>query len=340
MPTVALPYTDADMSVAISEMTPTFGELAPSGLFSEERISTSVVQVRREGDTIVALPAVERGGPATEANRLDKDAIFLPVPHIPHRDTLRPEEIQDMQDVDGSRITFEAEFSKRLARMRRRHDITHEYMAWLALTGRVVDGANAVIHDLYAIFGITKKTVNFFLTTAGTDVLAKCEEVYAHIEDNLKGEVMTGVEARVSPEFFNALIAHAKVEKYYVNYVNAMQIANAARVDTSGQTTGRIFLFGNILFREKRGTISTADGQSSRFMAANRGVAMPTGAGSTFAQVHAPPTTRSGVNRRPSELITVTTQDLPHDAGVEFKTQSNPMFLAKRPALLVDLQLA
>lgn len=340
MPTVALPYTDAELSSAISEITPTFGELAPSGLYAEERISTSIVQIRREGDTLVALPAVERGGPATIGDRLDSRAIFLPVPHIPHQDTLRPEEIQDMQNVDGERITFEAEMAKRMARMRRRHDITHEYMAWQALTGRVIDGANAVIHDLYAIFGITKKTVNFALTTAGTDVLVKCEEVIAHIEDNLKGEVMTGVEARVSPEFFNALITHAKVQPFYVNYANAMQIANPQRADTTGGTTGRTFLFGNILFREKRGAISTADGQSSRFVAANFGVAMPVGTGSTFAQVHAPPTTRAGVNRRPTDLITVTTKDLDHDAGVEFRTQSNPMFLPKRPALLVNLQLA
>ena len=57
--------------------------------------------------------------------------------------------------------------------------------------------------------------MNFALGTASTDVKAKCMEVLRHIEDNLRGEFMTSVQALVSPEFFDQLTSHDKVVKAY-----------------------------------------------------------------------------------------------------------------------------
>jgi hypothetical protein len=43
-------------------------------------------------------------------------------------------------------------------------------------------------------------------------------DVLRKIETELKGETMTGVLALVSPEFFDKLIGHAKVEDAYKYY--------------------------------------------------------------------------------------------------------------------------
>ena len=51
----------------------------------------------------------------------------------------------------------------------------------------------------------TGETIAFDLGNAGTNVKAKCLATLAAIEDNLKGEFMTGVHCLCSPEFFAAL---------------------------------------------------------------------------------------------------------------------------------------
>jgi hypothetical protein len=52
----------------------------------------------------------------------------------------------------------------------------------------VLDADNSVIENYFAAFGVAKKTVNFALGNAATDVRGKCMEVVRHIEDNLMGE--------------------------------------------------------------------------------------------------------------------------------------------------------
>jgi Phage major capsid protein E len=47
-------------------------------------------------------------------------------------------------------------------------------------------------------------------------VQAKCHEVLRDIEAELKGEIMTGVLALVSPGFFDKLIGHSKGEEIYI----------------------------------------------------------------------------------------------------------------------------
>jgi len=48
------------------------------------------------------------------------------------------------------------------------------------------------------VFGITQKSVDFALGTDSTDIDAKINEVLRHIEDNLLGEVMTGVTSALA----------------------------------------------------------------------------------------------------------------------------------------------
>jgi hypothetical protein len=49
-------------------------------------------------------------------------------------------------------------------------------------------------------------------------VQAKCHEVLRDTEAELKGEIMTGVLALVSPGFFDKLIGHSKGEEIYKNF--------------------------------------------------------------------------------------------------------------------------
>ena len=94
-----------------------------------------------------------------------------------------------------------------------------------------------MIYDLYDEFGIAPGSVPFELGNANTNVKSKCAEVLRYLEDNLKGEFMTGIHVLCSPEFFDALTGHAKVEKAYTYWQQGAVLINDMR---AGFTFGGI----------------------------------------------------------------------------------------------------
>ena len=142
--------------------------------------------------------------------------------------------------------------------MRNKHAITLEYLRMGALKGVILDADGSTLYDLYSEFGITAKTVSFALGTATTEVLLKVLEVKRHIEDNLKGEFMTGIMCLCSQGFFDAFTTHAKVKEAYMYFQRNQQLGNDYR-------TG--FTFGGITFEEYRGQATDAAGNVRKFIA-------------------------------------------------------------------------
>lgn len=102
--------------------------------------------------------------------------------------------------------------ARHLETMRNKHAITLEHLRMGALKGIILDADGSTLYNLYDEFGITPKAINFALATDSTNVRQKCVDTLAHIEENLRGEFMTNVRCLCSPEFFEKLIAHPKVE--------------------------------------------------------------------------------------------------------------------------------
>ncbi|MFD1330716.1 major capsid protein [Methylopila musalis] len=279
----------------------------------------------------------------TVADREPGEAIYFEIPHFPHMDYITPKDLQDMVTVLGRAgvrpRTLDDEMVKRLFTIMNKHKITREYVRSGALKGLIKDGRGRVLYDLYQAFGITKKVVDFELDDANTDVNAKCDEVLGHMQDNIRGETMTGAEAIVSPEFFNKLVGHPNVEKYWLQTQFAGQLAATERQRLGGQW-GRLFEHQTLLFREYRGSApikSPAGGVTNeRFVAANKGHAYPTGTQSAFATYDAPPHDVRYANL-PGIEVSISPKVLDHGAGVELQSQSNPLALCRRPEVLVEV---
>ena len=196
-----------------------------------------------------------------------------------------------------------------------------------ALKGNILDADGSTLYNLYNEFEITPKTVNFALGTAGTDVKKKCLEVVRHIEDNLKGEVMREVHCLVSSEFFDALTSHSKVKEAYERW----QDGAALRNDMRGG-----FPFGGIVFEEYRGQATDAEGTTRRFIAAGEGHCFPVGTMNSFVTYFAPADFNETVNTLGLPLYAKQTARK-FDRGIEIHTQSNPLPLCLRPAVLVKV---
>lgn len=327
---INFPYTYMDLSSAIDVVPNQFGRINELDIFPSKGSRSTIVQLRYRNGEVVILPAQERGAETIVNKGPTENQILLTTPHFPQLDLLTPEDLQDIFAFGNSPLrpkTIEDGMNEKLEKVRNKHDITREFLRAGALKGIIVDGANQTIYNLFTVFGINQKVIAFALGNPGTNVLAKCRELRTYLSLNLKGEVMTGVHVFVDAEFMDALTSHPNVEKFYLNW----QQANAL-----SQNPSPVFVFGGVAFEQYDAIAPNMNGDSVPFIEAGTGYARPVGTNDTFQTVDGPVDDLRMVNQ-PGIPIFVSPEPLPHGAGIELKSQSNPLPVCKRPALLVKL---
>ncbi len=317
-----------------------YGRINALGLFRPEPIATTTVTVILENGVLNLLPTRPRGAPASLGTRGRQKPKAFPVPHIPHEDSVLATDVQNMLALTPNGIagleTVLGFLNRKLIVMRNKHAITLEKLRMDALKGVIRDYDGSVILDLFAAFGVTQQVVDFTLGTSSTDVLGKCQDVTGYKEDNLLGETMTGVHALASPEWFRKFTTHASVKEAYKYYQSGPQILR--------EDVRKGFTFGGITFEEYRGSASYVqeDGTTSvpeRFIPAGDVRFFPLGTTDTFTNYWAPPDFWSAVNQAPAigdaEVFVAPLEPKKFGKGMDIHTESNPLPLVKRPALLV-----
>lgn len=321
-------FNTVSLTQAINILPNNYGRVGQLGVFPGKGIRTRTVVVEERHGVLNLLPTLPVGSPGTEAKHAKRKVRSFTVPHIPHDDVLLPADYDSLRAF-GSETDVEALASvlnERLQTMRNKHAITLEHLRMGALKGVILDADGSVIYNLFTEFEIQQKTVDFVLGTSGTDVAGKCREVLRHIEDNLMGEVMTGVRCLVSSEFFDKLIGHANVKDAY-KYHSA-----AERVLGGDNRSG--FTFGGITFEEYRGQATDMNGTVRRFINASEGHAYPTGTMSAFNTLFAPADFTETVNTVGLEAY-AKIEPRKFDRGIDIHTQSNPLPICYRPGVLV-----
>ncbi|WP_438752057.1 major capsid protein [Pararhizobium sp. O133] len=346
MPELLLPYTDVELTEEVNRIPNTFGLLNALNVAPSEAKSSKYVRIEYRDGEIYVLAAEPRGGPGDVGPNDSENFIILEIPHFPHIDFISPDDFDGVMEVVNGQITaasLDREIARKLATIRRKHSITREYIRLGMLKGLIKDGKGRTLYDLYAAFQITKKTVDFLLGTAGTDVMAKCEEVLDHIQTNIKGETVGGVDSIVSPTFFNKLVTHAKVEKFWLQAQNSALHTTIERQYLGGNW-GRVFEFGGINFREYKGSLPVKNAAgvitSEKNVADDMGYAYPTGTQNMMKTFEGPVYHINRLNQpieNTAEPVFITTEELKHGGGVEFKSQSNALAVCKQPECQVEL---
>jgi hypothetical protein len=317
------------LTASINLLPNMYGKLESLKLFPQKSVRTRNISVEEQNGVLSLLPTQVPGGSATVGTRGKRKMRSFSIPHIPHDDVVLPEEVQGIRAF-GSETELQAManvITDHLQSMRNKHAITLEHLRMGALKGVILDADGSELVNLYSEFEITPKSVSFALGTTTTDVKKKCLEVVRHVEDNLRGEFMTGVHCLVSPEFFDALTSHSKVKEAYERW----QEGSALRDDMRSG-----FTFGGITFEEYRGQATDPDGNVRRFIAANEGHCFPIGTAESFVTYFAPADFNETVNTLGLPLYA---KQCPRkfDRGTDLHTQSNPLPMCLRPGVLVKL---
>jgi hypothetical protein len=317
------------LTASINLLPNMYGKLESLKLFPQKSVRTRNISVEEQYGVLSLLPTQIPGGSATMGTRGKRKMRSFTIPHIPHDDVVLPEEVQGIRAF-GSETELQAManvITDHLQSMRNKHAITLEHLRMGAFKGVILDADGSALVNLYSEFEITPKVVSFALGTTTTDVKKKCLEVVRHIEDNLRGEFMTGVHCLVSPEFFDALTSHSKVKEAYERWQEGAALRDDMR---SG------FTFGGITFEEYRGQATDPDGNVRRFIAANEGHCFPIGTAESFVTYFAPADFNETVNTLGLPLYA---KQCPRkfDRGTDLHTQSTPLPMCLRPGVLVKL---
>lgn len=348
MPEILLPYSNVELTDEVNKLPNTFGLLNALNIAPSEPKRSRMVRIDFRDGQIVVLSHQEPGAPGEVAGDDDQNGMIIAIPHFTHFENILVGDIDGMLEVVNGEITersLDAELERKLVIIRKNHAITREFLRLGMLRGEIKDGKLRTLYNLYDTFGVEKKEIDFALGTAATDVRAKCEEASDHIISNARGETVGAVEAVVDTKFFSKLISHAKVEKFWVQANNSGLHATLERQRLGGNW-GRVFEFGDILFREYKGglPVKANDGAIStvKNVDDNSGTAYPTGTQSMFRTYDGPAYHIDRVNQAPTEgedgSIFISTKVLDHGTGLEMKSQSNMLAICKQPDCLVQLK--
>ena len=299
------------------------------GIFRSMPITTTNFIVEEQNGVLNLLVSQPRGGPAPKNTTAKRKIRNFNVPHFPLEDVIRPEEIQGIRAFGQEMgVTSEAEvMARKLAEMRRKHELTAEWLRIKALQGIILDGDATTLYNLYTEFGISQETQDFDLDDSSTDANEKCRKVIRHIRTNLKGDVATGVHCFCSPTFYDAFIKHASVKEAF-KYFNTQQ-------QLSGDFSGR-FTFAGIVFEPIESSTTSPDGTARKFVDDDYAFAFPTGTQTTFQEVMAPADFMETVNT-PGLPYYAKQETMKFNRGTELHTQMNRLPICTRPEVLVKI---
>lgn len=340
----ALPLIAADHVGLVNSVPTTFGQVNADGLFPAAGLSTPYVRVDIIDGLITALPVTPGGRPSTIASHKPGSGVIFEIPNISHEDSVLANDLREWLAYAARTNTPEEAIVSRVETRHRRNrfkfDLTTEVMKLSALKGQIVDGAGTLLYDLFDTFKVEQRVVYFDFANNAADIPAAIEAVIGGTEDELVNDVMQGVEARVSPEFYNRLIRHPSITKYFEGTPLMQQLLNQQRQTVAGGYRRTIEIAG-MIFKEYRAKVVLWGAEApSRLIGPDEGYANPTGTLDAHQTYVAPPLdvreldgSAAGID----DLIHFSEEVMKHGAGLEWKYQANPLPLWKKPRLLTKL---
>lgn len=323
MPTLDILNDDAfsvsTLTAKVNEQTQVPGKLGAEGLFEEDGVTTTTIQVEKKGDTLKLVSAAVRGSVGQAGSNAQRDMIPFNLIHLPQNDAILADTIQNMRAF-GSETEVEQVQSvvlSKLNEMRRNNDATLEYQRMGALKGKILDAdGTTVLEDIYSRFGVSQPTKTIAVGTEATKVRKLIIEAKRAASKALGNAVITQWRCKCSPGFFDTMIEHPEVREAYDRW----QAGAGLREDMSDG-----FEYGGVMFEVYDATVAGVD-----FVADGEAYLYPVGVPGMFI-------TRFG----PADYMeTANTRGLPYyakqermrmDKGVDLELQSNTISMCTRP---------
>lgn len=309
------------------------GEL---GLFQEEGIMTTAVQVESQDGQLSLIQSSARGTAAKDphVDNRRKMRTFNAF-HFERDSKVYADEVQGVRAFGSSTElqTVQQLVTSRLATLVSAHEVTLEYHRVNAVRGILLDADGTTLYNLFTEFGVEQQTQNFAFTTATTDVLGAIVAAKRLSEAELGGLFINGWRIFASSGWFDSLVAHANVKDAY-----KYQQSQALRSDLRSG-----FVFGDVTIEEYRGSVAkpnSVGGGTATFIDTDCAYLVPQVDPSNpmFITRFAPADYEETVNTMGLPRYA---KSVPDPSGLNkyrlLNTQSNPICLNLRPRAVIKL---
>ncbi|MCQ4143212.1 major capsid protein [Vogesella sp. AC12] len=331
MPSLAIFEDDAfslsTLTVAINEGPQTPGRLAALGLFEEEGITSTTVEIEKEGNTLSLVAAGERGGSGQQVGGDKRSLLNFSTIHLPQQSVIRADEVTNLRAF-GSETeveTVQAVVSKRLNKHKRQLDATTEYHRIGAVKGLVMDAdGQRVLLDIYHHFQIEQDEIEIDLSATGPNLRGQCLKVVEAVEEALGSASSTGVRVFCGKNIWAALVANKYLEETFKYGPQAAALRGDPR-DT--------IEFGGMVWERYTGKVGTI-----AFIDPDLAYVVPEGVPDMFITRFAPADHVDSVGTMGLPYYT-SLELLRHGKGVDMLSQSNVLNLNTRPAAVIRLKL-
>lgn len=306
--------------------------LGDIGLFSEEMLSTHTVTFEETNNTLGLITDQFRGAKPL-ANKDDNRKIHsYAIPHFPVTDKVLPQDVQGKRAYGSTSVaeTEAAVLARKMERIRRNFDVTMEVSRFSTLTSGAAYAPNGTINgNFFTQTGTTQTSVDFLFGSATTDIIGKVENVISAMQDNANtGDVITGVVAYCSSEFFAKLISHAKVQDAY-RYYSATATQEILRNRAGNNGLYREFSYGGIRFVDVRTVLA-----GQRLIPANEAVFVPVGTTDSFVTYFSPANKLDFTNTMAERAYMFTYRD-PKGESIDIDCEGNWLNVLRRPQLVI-----
>lgn len=257
--------------------------LGSMNLFTPKPVRQKRVFVDQKDDTLSLIGFSERGSPPDQNTRYTRKSINFDVPRIATNDTVHAHEVSGLREfgTESELMTVQREVADRLAKMRQKVEYTEEYLRLAAIQGKVLDPADgSVYYNYYTEFNIAEAAaISFELDVDTTDVAGICRDLVRAVMRAAKGAWIMGttkVHSICGDDFFDALVTHPNVEKFWINWQAAAELRG---IDPFTE-----FTFGGVTFHNYRGS----DDNSEIAVAVTEAKFFPVGGDGVFVKAMAP----------------------------------------------------
>lgn len=335
------PFEVIDYTQELILVPDTFHMLNDSGLFSDAPMSQNTVsfEVRESSYTLIE-DRVRGTRPQANADDLRSIKAYH-IPHFPDVDAIYPTDVQGKRAYGSDRPDTKAEvMARKIERIRKSYDQTMELARWQTLvTGQAYAPNGTIAADFYADMGKTRQNFNFSFNNATADIAGEVEAVIAYLQDSAyNGDQITEVRAYCSPEFFNGLINHPKVQMAYTYYASTSRGQEILRF-RAGQDGRRLalhryFEYQGVLFIEVRNQI-----KGQRVVPSGEAIFVPSGVEDSFVTYYGP-ANRFGYENTVAERFYMWAFQDPRMTEVTIEAEANFINVLRRPDLVVGGKVA
>jgi hypothetical protein len=306
------------------------GMIGGMGLFDEEGISTTRLDIEKNTDTLVLIPNTNRGGDGTATLNPTlggtRNLVPFTTTHLPTRSDILADEVQNIRAFGTSSEldTTVSVVNTRLAKMRSRLDATIEYQRIGAIKGVVLDAnGSTVISNLFTAFGIAQLTQSF----AAGGVALNAKTAVRKSEDHLGDAIASGYAALCGRGFFDFLEDDA-------DFKDAAKAQYAGQMLLNDNRTMQGINYKGVKWLEFKGGLS-----GTPWVADGEAYLVPLGVMDLFKTVFAPGDYIDVANTTGLPYYAMQ-EFLPMKKGVRVEAQSSPLSICTRPASVIKLTLS